>query len=97
MILMTPDGPRGPSEKMKPGAVIAAQRANVSLYLCGILIKNKLIFSKSWDNFEFPLPFSKIIVKYSKPYYIENYENRNLTEDKINELEKLLIDLNENI
>lgn len=94
LILMTPDGPRGPRESMKAGAVIAAQRANAPLFLCGILIKNKKIFKKSWDLFEFPLPFTKIIVKYSKPFYIVNYDERHLTESKISEMENALKEIN---
>lgn len=97
LVLMTPDGPRGPNKKMKAGAVIASQRSGSPLYLCGIVIKNKRIFKKSWDNFQFPLPFSKIIISYSNPLYIENFENRNLTENIIKETEKQLIEMNEHI
>lgn len=97
LVLMTPDGPRGPAKELKAGAIIASQRAKVPLTLCGISIKNKLIFRNSWDNFEFPLPFTKIIVKYSNSYYIEESENRNLTEQKIKDIEQLLNEINENI
>lgn len=94
LVLMTPDGPRGPREVMKAGAVIAAQRANAPLFLCGILIKSKKIFKKSWDLFEFPLPFTKIIVKYSKPFYIAKYEERYLTESKISDIQNALREIN---
>lgn len=94
LILMTPDGPRGPRESMKAGAVIAAQRANAPLFLCGILITSKKIFKKSWDLFEFPLPFTKIIVKYSKPFYIVNYEERHFTERIISDMEIALKEIN---
>jgi lysophospholipid acyltransferase (LPLAT)-like uncharacterized protein len=97
LILMTPDGPRGPAEQMKAGAVIASQRAEVPLTLCGILIERKKIFEKSWDKFEFPMPFSKIIVKYSKPYYIESSGDRKYTEQKINDIGLELEKINENI
>ncbi len=60
LILITPDGPTGPYHKFKAGAVIAAQRSKSNLYICKVFIKKKIVFSKSWDNFEFPFPFTKI-------------------------------------
>jgi len=60
LVLITPDGPRGPIREFKPGAVIAAQRSGVHLYLCRVKIRRKYNFNKSWDNFSVPLLFSKI-------------------------------------
>jgi lysophospholipid acyltransferase (LPLAT)-like uncharacterized protein len=80
LILMTPDGPRGPAQKMKAGAVVAAQRAQVPLYLCGIKISHKYTFYKSWDKFALPLPFAKIRISYSDAIMIDE----NLTNDEIN-------------
>lgn len=69
-VLITPDGPKGPHRKFKAGAVVAAQRAQVPLYLLKADIKNKLLFKKSWDKFEFPLPFSLINIIISDPLMI---------------------------
>ena len=60
LVLITPDGPRGPYHEFKPGAVIAAQRSGVNLYLCKVQIRWKFVFKKSWDKFNLPLPFAKI-------------------------------------
>lgn len=62
ILLITPDGPRGPRHQMKPGAVIAAQRAGVPLYLCRIRAKGWR-FEKSWDKFLLPYPFARIEVE----------------------------------
>lgn len=60
MVLITPDGPRGPAHKAKPGAVIAAQRAGVPLVFCSVSISHPFVFHKSWDRFQLPLPFARI-------------------------------------
>lgn len=75
-ILITPDGPRGPKNKFKIGAVITAQRANVPLVLLQCEIKNKKIFKKSWDSFELPLPFSKITIRIVDVYTIGADKNK---------------------
>lgn len=70
MLLVTPDGPKGPIHKFKAGAAITAQRAKVPLYLAKVEIKFKKVFPKAWDLFQMPLPFSKIIITISKPINI---------------------------
>mgnify|MGYP000210642831 CR=1 FL=1 len=66
LVLITPDGPRGPYHKFKAGAVIAAQRSQSSLYLCKVYTNKKIVFSKSWDKFEFPFPFTNIKLEFIK-------------------------------
>jgi lysophospholipid acyltransferase (LPLAT)-like uncharacterized protein len=90
-ILMTPDGPRGPKKEMKAGAIVAAHRAQVPLYLCGIKVFCKYTFKNSWDNFVLPIPFSKIEISYSKPIHID----KNMTKEEIsNTIEKIETSLN---
>jgi len=88
-LAITPDGPRGPAYKMKPGAVVAAKKSSVPLYLAGIGIKNKFIL-KSWDHFEVPIPFSKVMVIYSNPIMIAENLNYEETNNKIIECEAAL-------
>ncbi len=89
-LLITPDGPRGPKQKFKAGAVITAQRANVPLVLCRANIKNKFVFKKSWDSFQFPLPFSSIKICFSQYFYINNSLERKETEECILSVESEL-------
>lgn len=86
-LLMTPDGPRGPSKEMKAGGVIAAHRSKVPLYLCGVKIKNKFLFEKSWDNFNLPLPFSNIILNFSEKCIIREDSERSDIAGYISDLE----------
>jgi lysophospholipid acyltransferase (LPLAT)-like uncharacterized protein len=68
-LCITPDGPTGPRHQMKMGAVRAAQRGRVPLFLVGIAADQKEVL-KSWDGFEIPLPFSKVSVCYSDPVIV---------------------------
>lgn len=88
-LAITPDGPRGPILKMKAGAVVTAKKSNVPLFLVGIGIKNKFTL-KSWDNFEVPKPFSKVVVIYSDPIFIDDKLNYEETNHKIIECEAAL-------
>jgi len=78
---ITPDGPTGPPYKMKAGAVVLAHRKQVPLFLIGTASNRHFVF-KSWDKFQVPKPFSKVVVVYSEPIFI----NENSTRDEINKL-----------
>lgn len=88
-LAITPDGPTGPIHQMKAGAVITAKKSNVPLFLAGIGIKKKFVL-KSWDRFEIPKPFSKVVVIYSDPIFIDDSLDYDATNQKIVECEKLL-------
>jgi lysophospholipid acyltransferase (LPLAT)-like uncharacterized protein len=93
-VLITPDGPRGPHRKLKAGAVVAAQLSQAPLVLCRVSIKYKYTFRKSWDCFEFPLPFSKITLKFADAEVIDAHSTRDIIGTKILECEKILNDFN---
>jgi lysophospholipid acyltransferase (LPLAT)-like uncharacterized protein len=78
---------------MKAGAVVAAQRAGVPLYLCGIKVYCKYSFKNSWDHFVLPMPFSKIEITYLKPVYIDKDMSNEDISNKIEKLEDDLINL----
>lgn len=84
LTLITPDGPQGPIYEFKAGSVIASQRSGVPLILCGVNIKSKFTFKKSWDRFELPCPFSKIILNFSAPLNID----KEIVKDEIDKLLK---------
>lgn len=62
-VLITPDGPRGPQHVMKPGAVIAAHRAQVPLVLCRVTA-GAAIRGSNWDRFLIPLPFARMSIEF---------------------------------
>ena len=70
-VLITPDGPRGPLNKMKAGAVIIAKKSNIPLILVGVGYNKKRTL-KSWDKFEIPKFFSLVKAVYSEPVYVNS-------------------------
>lgn len=91
-ILITPDGPRGPIEKMKIGAVLISHRGNIPLQLCSVKIAWSIKL-KSWDKFEIPLPFSPITLKFSEIYEFNNLDDREEVQKQLITLEKIMSDL----
>jgi lysophospholipid acyltransferase (LPLAT)-like uncharacterized protein len=62
-IVITPDGSRGPREVFKRGAFLAAKELHIPLIFLHIEYEHKYIFKKSWDRFEFPLPFTTVSIR----------------------------------
>lgn len=88
-VVLTPDGPRGPSHKMKAGAVITAKRSSIPIIFMAVGYRKKRVL-KSWDNFEIPKFFSEAKVVYSEPFYINSGLSFESTSALILEYEKLL-------
>lgn len=91
-IVMTPDGPRGPRRVFKPGAAIASIRAEVPIYVARIQEHSCFAFSKSWDAFKFPLPFSKIYISYEVLRFTGNPLNKEEVSEFISYCENRLQD-----
>ncbi|MCX7930774.1 MAG: lysophospholipid acyltransferase family protein [Chlorobi bacterium] len=70
LVLITPDGPRGPRGQIKRGAVLCAQHAGVPLFWCRVRCRWAWFFRRSWDHFMLPLPFSRVTVDISQPISI---------------------------
>ena len=71
----TPDGPKGPIYKMKPGAVRLAQLTNAPLYPMTISASNAYIFEKSWDKMLLPKPFSKVTFLVGQQIHSQNLKD----------------------
>jgi lysophospholipid acyltransferase (LPLAT)-like uncharacterized protein len=91
-LAITPDGPRGPRHEMKMGAVRSAQRAAVPLVCAGIAVERKR-FLRSWDRFEVPLPFSKVVVTYSDPVIVPLDLSGALLDAFKSEMQRVMTDL----
>jgi lysophospholipid acyltransferase (LPLAT)-like uncharacterized protein len=66
---MTPDGPRGPRERVQPGAIAAAQHAGVSVIAAGARVSSAW-YLHSWDHMCIPKPFAAVDVRFSAPIAI---------------------------
>lgn len=65
-VAITPDGPKGPSQKFAPGALIAAQRTD-SFIVPVAAVADRAWHLKSWDRFMIPKPFARVTIAYGEP------------------------------
>ena len=63
IIVITPDGPRGPCHTFKYGTLRLASEQGVPIVFATIRF-TKALKLRSWDGFEIPLPFSALSVTY---------------------------------
>jgi lysophospholipid acyltransferase (LPLAT)-like uncharacterized protein len=63
---ITPDGPRGPVHEFKPGAVMLAQLTGRPILPVSVAASRTWPF-RTWDRFELPLPFSRVVIAYGEP------------------------------
>ena len=68
--VFTVDGPRGPKYEVKEGAIFMAQRAKALLFPVRAFPRKKIVFQKSWDQFEVPYPFTRCRVRVGTPLQV---------------------------
>lgn len=66
---ITPDGPRGPRQQLKPGVIQLAQLTGAPLIPIGAAANRAWCFV-SWDRFLVPQPFARVHVEYGEPVEI---------------------------
>ena len=69
-LALTPDGPRGPSRIVQPGAIFLAQKSGSPIIPTGISAYPRKLSSRSWDRYLIPYPFSRVVWLYGDPIYI---------------------------
>jgi lysophospholipid acyltransferase (LPLAT)-like uncharacterized protein len=67
ILVVTPDGPRGPAEQMAPGTVRIARRAQVPVFLLGLAAKPGIRL-KSWDRTKLPGLFGRGCIVWDGPH-----------------------------
>ncbi len=66
LMIITPDGPRGPRYKVKEGVVLAAKAAAAQI-IPYTWEANRYWEFKTWDGFRIPRPFTKITIALGEP------------------------------
>lgn len=61
------DGPKGPIYEVKPGLIYLAQKSQNFIIPTGTAYEKKWTFRKTWDKFQFPKPFSKMVFLIGDP------------------------------
>jgi lysophospholipid acyltransferase (LPLAT)-like uncharacterized protein len=65
---ITPDGPRGPPWKFKPGAVLLAQLSGRPMIPLSYAASRA--WKIKWDRFVIPKPLSRIVIAVGEPVYV---------------------------
>lgn len=68
-LAISPDGPRGPRQRLQPGALLLAARTQLPLVplSCGARPCRRL---RSWDRFQLPWPFARLRIVVGPPIQI---------------------------
>ena len=94
-VVFTPDGPRGPKYKMKPGPVMLASLTGAPV--CPLSINASKYWSvKSWDGFQIPKPGATLTVVFGKPITVpKNLEGEEIEKWRLvleNALNEITVD-----
>ncbi len=95
VMVITPDGPRGPRYQVKPGIIVAAKESSASIVPL-TWAADRFWQLKTWDKLILPKPFSRILVKFGDPIYIPKESERFLKEETVR-LQCILDELNSQI
>ncbi|MFZ5494821.1 MAG: lysophospholipid acyltransferase family protein [Verrucomicrobiota bacterium] len=65
---MAVDGPRGPIYQVKPGVFHLSKLASVPIIPVGVASRDRIVFSKSWNQARLPKPFTRVVVVFGEPF-----------------------------
>lgn len=88
-LAFTPDGPRGPRQVFKWGALVAAQLSGAPVIPLAVGA-NRAWYLNSWDRFMIPKPFSNLRIRYGTPHWVP----RDSGEE---DLKKIALDIQEEL
>lgn len=90
---ITVDGPTGPRYKVKPGVISIASLTGSAVVPFAAVGLSSWSFSKSWDQFRLPKPFSSIVCIYGPPFSVPRRLEKAELEAYALRLEEALMDL----
>ena len=93
-VAFTIDGPRGPRYIAKPGAAWLAAKTGDALLPFHISCRDKWVLS-SWDRFQIPKPFTRVLVLIGKPIYVRPEATVEELEEAQQEIQRALDGLRE--
>ena len=91
-VAVTPDGPRGPREKIKPGVLAAAQITGFALLPISAGTSSAWWF-EGWDRFLVPRPFATVHIHYGQPVYVPRDADTTQIDAITNQVESELMQL----
>ncbi|MCD4819899.1 MAG: lysophospholipid acyltransferase family protein [Candidatus Cloacimonetes bacterium] len=91
-LAITPDGPKGPDRKIKPGIILLAYFTKIPIIPVAVDIKSEFVFN-SWDRFRLPKLFSRINIRYGEPIAVnskKDFESKQkILQKSMEDLEKI--------
>lgn len=69
------DGPRGPYKKIKSGVFEMAKLTKTNIYAAGVACEKAFVFKKAWNKAYLPRPFSKVVIVWSEPLFLEDIKD----------------------
>lgn len=92
VVALTPDGPKGPIFKVQAGVVHMAKHSGCPVVPIGVACKPCKRLEKAWDRHLIPGLFSKAVLVFGDPLYVNSEEDDEIAasriEDAINSAEK---------
>ncbi len=79
ILVITPDGPRGPKEKVKGGVIFAAQKSEASVIPLTWNADRSWTLP-TWDGMLLPKPFSRVSIYFGKSLCYEEISSERLTD-----------------
>ena len=93
-LVITPDGPKGPPQKVKMGVITLASLTGYPI--CPVAFAASRFFTvPTWDKTILPLPFGRIAVCCGEPLEVPRTRDKGVLEAKRAEIERRLIHANE--
>jgi lysophospholipid acyltransferase (LPLAT)-like uncharacterized protein len=84
-LIVTPDGPKGPRAKVRPGVIEVAKLTGAPIVPVSFSASRRRIL-QSWDAFFVPVPFSRAVYIWGEPMYVP----RTATKDEITKYQETL-------
>ncbi|MAI76974.1 MAG: hypothetical protein CBC25_06950 [Pelagibacteraceae bacterium TMED65] len=89
---ITPDGPKGPNQKLKEGLISLLKKTQTTLVPFSYSAKFKIRLN-TWDNFLFVTPFNKFVVVWGNPLKFDKTkssdQNKIIIEGELNRITRL--------
>lgn len=87
---ITPDGPKGPCYKCRPGVIRLASVSGLPILPLCIDIPSCWRIKKAWDGFVIPKPFSRITVQVGEPLFVPGDLDEDTQKEYMEKLDALL-------
>jgi lysophospholipid acyltransferase (LPLAT)-like uncharacterized protein len=89
----TIDGPRGPRFVAKRGSVILSRASGAAILCFHVAVRSAYVFRKTWDQTQFPYPFSKAAVFIAPPIVVAEGSDDAAQDAKQQEVQRTLDEL----